>query len=459
MKTFKRLRKIIRGSYWEGGLYAIMVGTTESFALYFALKSGISYTELGLLSTLPIVLGSLSQWLIPFLVKENTERFWKLLCYGIQVVGVALLIVATQSPHPQKWIFSALVLYWIGGMGSAPLWLNWVSSEVPTKIFSIFFSKRNAFVSLITVAAYLGTSVYLSRGEESSRFLIAFSFGCLARFLSLILQAWISLPSKPQANSNLSELQSRELNDFDQNDSSYKTVVAARVPIVEMFLFTVFFKAAASTSSPYFMPFMVQELKYSLVEYTALTSIPFVGRFLFLANWGRTVDGMKPFLGLTVAGFGIALVPGLWVAFPYYGFLMFLEMLSGIMWGGFELCALMILRLRYGSRSLKPIALHMALMNLGAMAGAQIGGHLLESGWTFKNLFYLSTFFRVSVTLAYLMRISSIPLTYQSVRAYGVFLTSVLAIRPSMGNVGRLLWIRKARRRWQLRRQKYGLLR
>jgi hypothetical protein len=101
---------------------------------------------------------------------------------------------------------------------------------------------------------------------------------------------------------------------------------------------------------------------------------------------------------------------------------------------------------------LKPLGLHFALMNLGATCGAKIGGYLLESGWGFSNLFYLSTFLRFSITLFYLMRISALPMTYRSFRAYGDFLSTVLSVRPSMNNVGRLLWVSRRSLRRQFSR-------
>jgi hypothetical protein len=439
MKPFHHLRNLLRGSYWEGALYAIMVGSTESFALYFALKSGISYSDLGLLSTLPIVFGSICQWVIPQFVRDNNARFLKLFCYGIQVLGILALIQATRSPLPRYWLFSGLSLYWIGGMSSGPLWLQWLSSEIPPKVFSIFFSKRNAFVSIITVFAYLSTSVFLSNGQDLHRFLAAFVVGALARTLGLAAQAWISRPSVSAANNPHFP---REIL-RDPGDSSPRFINPDKVPIIEMFLFTIFFRVASNISSPFFMPFMVRELKYSLLEYTALTSIPFVGRFLFLSNWGRSMDGMKPFIGLTIAGFGISTLPALWVTFPVYGFLLSLETISGMMWGGFELCCLMVLRMKYGTKSLKPIALHMALMNLGATLGAKMGGHLLEGGLGFSKVFYLSSGLRFIVTTLFLLRISSLPLTYQSIRAHREFLSTVLSIRPSMANLGRILWLRR----------------
>ncbi len=443
MKVFHNLRKLVRGSYWEGAFCSLMVGSTESFALYFALKSGISYSELGLLSTMPIVLGSFCQWLIPQFIRDQDARRWKLICYGIQILGIIALIQATQSNNPSFWLFPGLSLYWIGGMSSGPLWLQWISNEVPSKIFSNFFSKRNAVLSMITVLAYLATSFFLSGGGDLHRFFIAFIIGGVARILGLVTQAWISRPSVSATQHPHFQAQFSA----GKRDSGIRHINPDKIPIVEIFLFTIFFKIASNISSPFFMPLMVRELHYSLLEFTLITSIPFVGRFMFLSNWGRSVDGMKPFIGLTIAGFGISVIPALWVTFPIYGFLLSLETISGMLWGGFELCCLMVVRMKYGSKSMRPIALHMALMNLGATLGARLGGHLLESGWGFSKTFYLSSFMRFLVTSLFLLRISSIPLTFQSVKSYREFLSTVLTIRPSMLNLGRINWLRRRRSR------------
>ncbi|MDD4976730.1 MAG: hypothetical protein PHY93_20410, partial [Bacteriovorax sp.] len=64
-------KQTVKLSHFEGGLYALMVASTESFLLYYAVKQNVTSLQLALLASLPLALGALSQMLVPKLIADK----------------------------------------------------------------------------------------------------------------------------------------------------------------------------------------------------------------------------------------------------------------------------------------------------------------------------------------------------------------------------------------------------
>lgn len=435
-------RNLVRWSTIEGFLYALMVGTTESYALFYVVKSGISVSELAWLSTLPILLGALAQWLLPLVSRKRATSQILVGCLALQVAGLSLLVASTALGWGFSWILKSMCLYWIGGMGAGPFWLSWFDKQVPQAEFRSTLAKRNGLVALATLFAYLGTSLVIADRSDREIYAAVFAVGASARLGCLFLQCLLSF--RPEClpklsfsltpNTQMIPVQPAPEDELPSRD--FKTEV------IVMIAATVLFKMMANIASPFFLPYMVQSLEYSLQEYTLLTAIPFFGRFVFLAGWGRASVGLRPFNGLVIASFGIALVPALWASVQNYWFYAVLELASGMLWGGFELCAVLIVQRCWPSASLSVFGLHMALMNLGALVGAQIGVWAMQSS-SYQQLFYFSSTMRLAVVVIMLAAFRAMPATRTKWRVFGEYLVTVLSLRPSLSNVGRMIWIKR----------------
>jgi hypothetical protein len=418
-------RKLIRQSYWEGAFYALMVGMAEVFALYYAVKNELALDKLALLSTLPVLLGSLFQWVMPLIVKNENVRSTKLFFYVVQIIGLVILCIATQKEDFFPWMFAALTLYWVGGMTSGPFWLHWIAGQIPSRSFANFLSKRNAFVALCTLAAYISTAGYLHQNSLAHNYLGVFALGTLARLLSFASQFQISKIQIPWSLPN------------KVRPPNYYQV--PRNAIIWMIALTTLFKFTVSVSSPFFLPYMIQELHFGILEYVLLTSIPFVGRFLFLAGWGRASQDLRPFVGLQIACLGIALIPAFWAWNKNFGVYIFLELASGLLWGGFELCTILIVQRFRPGKTLKTLGLHMSIMSAASVLGAYVGSLWKSQGHSYEQLFLLSSSLRMIVAAAMVMIFLKIPTTRIKFRVYGEYLTTVLSLRTSFANIGRML--------------------
>lgn len=423
-------RIFIKKSYLEAACYAFMVGATESFALFYAVQKNLSVEKLALLSTLPILVGSLGQWLVPWFCRPNKLRTFTLLSYAFQLVGLVLLCVATFQEHFFPWLFSALCFYWLGGMTSAPLWLEWVGGQIPPSVFRNFLCRRNAFVSGVTLITYLASAIFLQKQLSGQSFLIVFSLACASRFVGFLLQAEMS-----RSAAIFSEKKTQSLAVSEKSRQKKALLV--------LFLGCFLFKFSVNLSSPFFLPYLVKQMHFSLLEYTLLTSVPFLGRFLFLANWGRAAFGIRPVLGVQIAALGIAINPILWTLATKSYHLVGLELISGIMWGGFELCTILSLQCFCSGKAIRVVGAFMALSNLGALLGGLCGAQIFHWLGSFHSLFVVSTQVRLLAALLMVLMFIQIKDLRFRVRHYGEFLITTLSPRLSLSNSGRVLFIRQ----------------
>jgi hypothetical protein len=424
-------RKNLYLAQWDAVFTAIMIGTAETFAFIFAVRAGVATAGLGWLATVPVFLGAVLQWQLPQWIPFSKLKLSIVVCHFVQILG---LLILGASVFSGAFVFETLLvglsLYWMGGMLSGPLWLDWMSPWLPYKRFTKFLSRRNTWVAVSTLLAYLATAALIHTQVSLSVFLIPFGVAVVARLVSVAI---VLRQSAPVARS-------------ETHLAPPPQIADASKPIWIMILLTSAFKFATNTASPFFISYMLEDLKFSLLGYVFITSIPFVSRALFITRWGEASRQLRPYVGLQLTMFGIALNALLWSLSPNYYYLMGVEFLSGLMWGGFDLCAVLIIQNLWPGSARSLVGFHLALMSLMSLLGAWLGGALLKADWEFIELFQLSSVLRFAVAVVFTVLLARLPETRATLRVYGSYLSTLLTVRPSLGVIGRMIPLRRRHR-------------
>ena len=422
----------------EGGFYALMVGTAETFALFFAVKRGLSATQIGLATTLPVLLGAIAQWLVPCRIETRYLKPAMQFCQALQILALSGFIFAFHSSNVFffPWILISLSLYWIGGLVASPLWLDWAAPWLPRRRFGSFLAKRSGIIAFVTLIAFVSAAFFAHTHGGIEAATAVFAFGILARTISFFTMGITPNPPHP--------LKVTE-------DSEKQPSLRKSKPVFYIILFTVLYKLAVSVSSPFCLPYLLRELHLSLPQYVFITAIPFMGRYLSLSNWGLAARTLRPFVGLQVAMLVISMNPILWSLTRDVRMLGAYELVSGLMWGGFELCAILVVQNFWPGNARRLLGWHMALSNGAALLGACVGSYLQSHGWNYSDIFFLSADMRFLVATGFVFVLWSLPETRIPLKVYGNFLGTLLTIRPSIANVGRVLPLRRGRLKgWML---------
>lgn len=412
-------------SYIEGAFYAFMVGSAETYALIFAAKNGVSGSDFGILSTLPIVMGAFGAWLIPSLTSQERLKARILWAVGIQILGLIGITLSVFLENFYYTLLTGLCLYWIGGMISGPLWIDWIAGWLPHYKFTSFNSRRNAFVTIMTLISYVSSSLIVMNDPGRNSFILIFALASLFRVASLIMMSLQSSPVRYQLQK--------------ESPAVLNSILKAPRWVLAFIFIMIAFKFSAGYASPYFTPYMLNELHLKLQDYVWITAIPFLSRALFLHQWSRSDFSFQPVAGLKICLFIIAGVAFLWSYFDSTNALILIEIVSGGAWAGFDLFTIVILQRCFRNNSRPVIGLHIALMNLVALFAASIGGEVLQSNFSYTQLFYESASLRLTIAIVFLVAANFFPQFSSTKENYQNFLSSTLSLRPSMALIGRLI--------------------
>lgn len=388
-------KQTVRLSHFEGGLYALMVATTENFLLYYAIRKNISAFELALLTTVPLLMGALSQIFFPLFVKEkNLDQgiVWTML---LQVVGVFGILYC--SFHFQFWpYFLFACLYFMGGNASVPIWLDWSKRLIPKRNYRKYAANRSSYTWSLIVFFYVSLAFLV---EKSTWFKLEYIFiiGAVARMISIITQFII--------NSGSHNLLLRHKHIVETNDR-----LADDIPFPSYFKWlwfvmigTALFKLTVQFSGPFFLPYMTNELHLSLTEFVILFSLPQLGRAIFFHHWARMAKSTRSFWGVQLSCFYISIIPLIWIAIQNYSLLCLTEIVAGIFWGGFEMNTTLMVQNFIHRNSRKLLGIHMAMQNILGVAGALIGSYLLNKGLSYFDVFAYSAIARLLVAISMIL--------------------------------------------------------
>lgn len=314
--------------------FSVMVGTGESYLPAFALALGLGDVTAGLVATLPMLAGAVLQLISPLAVAHvGSHRRWVVACAALQAASfLPLLVGALVGSLPAGWLFFTASLYWGAGMATGPAWNTWVGTIVPERMRARFFASRARWSHVALVLA-LGSAGWLlqagaDRGEGVRIFGVVFAVAMLSRGISAGFLARQSEPSPvPIGDTRITPAVLRE----DLLSGGHGRLLA----------FMLAFTLGVWVVAPYFTPYMLGPLGLSYVEFTVLTGTAFVSRLLVMPLIGRLAHRFGTRRILWISSIGIIPLPALWLVSNNFGFLFALQMLSGAVWGGFELATLL----------------------------------------------------------------------------------------------------------------------
>lgn len=391
------LRRALRLSVAEGSAWAFMIGLAESYFIAVAVHLGASPLQLGLLVGLPLALGATGPLgTIALLGLSPRRRPLAVAGVAVQVAVLSGLAAALRLGQLRlEVLIAAVCVYQMAGQAAGTAWASWYGDLVPAERRGRWFSHRNRFIYLATCAGLVMGGLIMHRlapggtAAPDSAAAFAVLLGLAAVFRSVSCGLLIASP-EPRFQGLLPRRQAVKAARTRQGGQ------ALRILMVGSALhFTVYW------SSPYFAPFMLEELRFTYLQYMAASLCAILAKMAASWPWGRIIDGQGArgvFLGCMVC---VALIPLPWVFASGLGLVMFAQVLSGASWSGFEVGYLSLLLENSRSRE-RPYLF--ALQSLGhgwmQLAGALTASLvILPRVEGFRTVFAVSAAGRLVVAL------------------------------------------------------------
>ena len=364
-----RIKKSLRYSILDGSFAASMIGFGESFFPAYAVFLQANNIQFGLLTSLPLLLGSLIQLFSHAVLRRfrSRKRLVSLMALFQGFMYLPVILVFFLGTHRMSYLILFACIYWIFGMILSPAWNSWMGDLVPERERGVYFGKRNKITGSSSFFSFLlaGYILHLYPQGATSEymgyvtiFLLAFSSRIFSyKYLTKKYEPPYEVSPKPE----FSFLQFLKEARF-RNYGKYALYLS-------LMNFSVYMAA------PFFTPYMLIDLQLSYLSFTVVNAAAIVVKFLSMTVWGKACDqyGARKVLSLT--GYLIPVVPVLWIFSGNVYYLIVIQVAAGFIWAGFELSGLNFIFDSTTSQKRATVIAYQNVLNgtcifIGAMTGA-----------------------------------------------------------------------------------------
>jgi len=358
----------------------------------------------GLVSTVPLVIGALLQLSSPWLMRKcGSYRRWVSLCALIQAVTFLPLLIAAILGHMSVVLVFALVaVYWATGLGGSGPWNAWMETLVPSRMRARYFAWRTGVCQWGIALGFVGGGVALQLADRFgiplAVFALLFFMATASRLTSAGLLASQREPQPPRLGAPRLSL-SAIFHSLTEGANG------------RLLLYLMASQAAVQISSPYFNPYMLGELQFSYSIYVIVVCAAIVAKIFFLPTVGRVADrvGVRRLFWISAAA--IVPSPALWLVSNNYGYLIAVQIYSGMAWCAYDLATLLLFFETIPRQKRVDVLAYFNLANSAATAAGSLLGAGILAAWganrhAYVILFLLSTAARAAA-IVLLVRVPS----------------------------------------------------
>ncbi|MFX1454330.1 MAG: MFS transporter [Promethearchaeota archaeon] len=409
LQKAKTMSLSIREGYFGG----LAQSLADQFITPYAYNLQLSPTQMGIFISLLGIISPLGQILGSHRMKTNSRRrvvlrgvFFQSMIWPLIILLGVLAINDIIISFLPIFLICFYTLYSFLGSTTAPSWFSLMGDIVPEDHRGRYFSKRNLLITAISISISFLLSIAL---EEFNRFdnvffgfFIIFSIAFISRMISFFYLTRHYYPH------------------FTIEKDSYLSLkkFLNQIPNSNFGLFTLFmttFFFCVHIGAPYVGYYMLDELKFSYIEYVLVNiSTPLLS-LLFYPLLGYLSDKYGNAIILRICGLILPSVPILWIIFNNPLQLIFgPQIVSAFAWTGVNLSASNFV---YDNIPKQQRGFYIAYFNFfigcGVLFGGLLGSFLLNIVpiiflSVYETLFLISGICRFFVDITFLFRIKEV---------------------------------------------------
>ncbi len=368
----------------EGVSWSVMQGAGPSYITPYALSIGANNAQIGFLTSIPILLGNMSQLFTSKLLEKTSRK--KVIVRGVllqalmwlPILAIGYLFFYTDLDHgiSATLMIVFYTLFIVFGSFVNPAW-NSLMKDTVLKARGDFFGRRNKILGAVTLASMLICGLILNYFKKTNLifigFVIIFGIAFIARLLS---DYFLSKHYEPKLK--LKKKYYFSLGSFIRN-----------VPKSNFGKFSVFIALitfGSAIASPFFAVYILRDLNFDYIIWTLIIVTHALSSLISMPLWGKFADRFGNLRVLRWTGAFVFLVPLLWFLTTFIikinvplviGYLILIELFSGFIWAGFNLSAINFI---YDATSREKLPLCVSYYNvfngIGVFLGATLGGFI-----------------------------------------------------------------------------------
>lgn len=383
----KEKEKSRKSSIKDGSFFSVMDGLTSSYISPFAIALNASSTMIGVLATLPSLIGAFFQLLIPKIMGIFKSR--------------KMLIVAFATLHGLLWLPLLLVPYLFGGnlyimlsilifitiISSLinPLWNSMMADIVPEDDRGKYFGRRNKITNIVSFASALSAGLILQYHTQIFSFLYnltgiqTFSNLAIDLYVGFAILFGIAFLARLCSAYYLGRMIDIEYNVKPSKDTTFFSFIKhmKETNYGKFTIYVAIIKFALFVASPFYAVYMLRYLGFNYIQFMAITVIGVLATFLSMEFWGKISDNYGSKNVLLLGGLLIGVGPLVWFFTSNFYVLVCFEFLSGISWAAFNLAASnFLLDGTNKANRIKYLSYFNVMIGIAIFAGAFFGARL-----------------------------------------------------------------------------------
>ena len=426
-----KIQKSLRLSWKEGIPATVMLGIMDYYVIPYGLFLGATVPQIGFLIAIPNLLASIAQLFAVSIIRFSGSRL-KFLTWGTFVQAALLIPISLLAFIAiEKKILVLIVLisiFKIIGNLIGTAWGSLMSDYLPENKRGHYMGWRSQVVGIAGVigVALAGLMLFLlNQSHRALAFCLLFLCASFLRLISSILMSkMIDLPLHYQPGSDFTFMMF--LRRFKESN------------FVKYVLYVSSITFAVHLASPYFSVYMLKNLKFNYLFYMSVHLSAVVMGLIAFPIWGKHADVVGNAKILKIASFLIPLIPILWLFSKNPFYLMSVEMFSGFVWGGFNLCtANYIYDAVSPAKRVRCLGYFNLINGIALCLGASLGGYLAEHvtplfGYRLMTLFLISGLLRFAAHFFLSQKFKEVRASAKHISSANLFF-SVMGIRPISG--------------------------
>jgi MFS family permease len=357
----------------DGACQAITQGSGEQYLSAFALLLGASPFQLSVLSALPQLIGTGAQLASVKLLRWFPDRRALIRAgtagQALSWLPILLLPLLFPDSGPSLLILGT-TLYFACNQFTTPTWNSFIADHLDEHERGAYFARRAMVMASLSFAALCVAGWLLSLWQDH-----AFSWMGFALIFTVAGAArWISAVA-------LTKVEDIHATPYPDTSPSFRRFLAGTsVSFRRFLLFSGAMHAAVLIAGPFFVLYMLRDLHLAYWGYGSWLAAGILGQLLTLRAWGRFADRFGNKALLTVTGFMVPFLPMLYLAGTNLLFLLFVNFLGGVTWGGLALGLQNYVfdAVRPEDRA-KAVATYSTINALGWCLGALLGSWLVHA--------------------------------------------------------------------------------
>jgi len=322
----------------EGIFSTIKESVSANYITPFAIAINSPNYMIGFLSSIPGLLGPMSEWRSSGLISKYPRKkivlraiLFEILTW-IPLILISLLyyygIIVNILPLMLLIFFS---LYVIAANAGSPAWFSWIGDLVDESQRGRWFGKRIAIFGIVTIVSTIGAAFLLDFLKTKNLTL----FGFIVLFLIAIISRTIS-------RYYLSKHYEPEIKIEKENYFSFSIFIKKALynNFGRFAIFRALLNGATAIGGPFFVVYMLKDLKFSYLTMIIVQMALTFFTLIFINWWGKFSDKYGNYEVFKITIILIAACPISWLFSENPIYLIFVpQLLGGIGWGGFNLAA------------------------------------------------------------------------------------------------------------------------